>query len=933
MRRDRLLLERERLLFQQQVVLFERIAREVLRPLRIHQVACQRAVELGHFESRHRRDIRHLVVGGGLVRRECHLEGLALLREALLQRRRETHATEGVTHRCREGELGVGREKTRTVGARGPCRAIGADDLALPELLPHRIAALARRVREALAHLDRLGHRGRVVGDELFEHGDRSIRTTRLLVKVGGLHRRLAAQRRLLAGGGGDALELGRGLAGAPRFRVGHREAARHLRLQLVLGKITPERFEHGDRAIPGLLRDEKRRGIVGGGRTDLRIRRHRCDTQEGIHRTGRIARGTLRLGLLVDRSREALGQVGTFRIAGRRECARVDERDLCLVEIQQVEIRPADDRPADALPRRIDRRLARQQGLGHCNRARQVPGRENILRRARQHAGAVRMLGERGRKLHARIDRPLVDGGPPGRRQALLMPLQRHESRVTGGGRLRVLRVIVGRALVFRRRIEVLAALEQRFREQIVGARRIRVIREGLQVVTVPARGLLVVLDFLRGLRTRVVVLRHILEIRLQLGDDPGIVRTLATDPEAAGEPVALDEFALAVEHQIREPALLVCLDRLHRKAGGVFIVRIAVDERPIGRRGVLVALLVDIEIAEPRVQQVRVGRRAVLCDIGIERCGAVEIRERDRHDPQGIVDEFAVRARERIEALFLRGGTRLAQHRIEHATEGLEALLVARLLEQRPAVLVEALFVERGSRAELHRLRIGRLGIAVALRGKEHFAAPELDLVEVRGRGIAAHDFVERGERLLGLAGRFVGARELVEHLVVARVVRVGLEQGRIQRNRFRTGEIDRRDLVLHAFEFTGLEVQVAEPAQRLRPQRRVGILQFEESPVVLHCARRTRRHGGALLHVDRPRTQVLDRRRRRGFLRAGCRGDHRHGARRAQREQAAGHGMARAAHRDDSVPGGGAPGGTGAGVGTCAGAGAEGALAARS
>ena len=59
-----------------------------------------------------------------------------------------------------------------------------------------------------------------------------------------------------------------------------------------------------------------------------------------------------------------------------------------------------------------IHRRLARQDHLRDLNGARQILRRENLFGRARQHAGAVRMLGEGLRELHAGIGGLLVPLG-----------------------------------------------------------------------------------------------------------------------------------------------------------------------------------------------------------------------------------------------------------------------------------------------------------------------------------------------------------------------------------------------------------------------------------------------------------------------------------------------------------------------------------------
>jgi hypothetical protein len=239
--------------------------------------------------------------------------------------------------------------------------------------------------------------------------------------------------------------------------------------------------------------------------------------------------------------------------------------------------------------------------------------------------------------------------------------------------------------------------------------------------------------------------------------------------------------------------------------------------------------------------------------------------------------------------------------------------------------------LLVERGLRAELERGAVRCFGITIALGREQHFAAPELDLVEVWRRWIAPHDLIERGERLLGLPGRFIGARELVEDLVVARIIRVRLEQRGVERDRLGSGQIDRRHLILHALEFACFEVQVAETTQRFGAQLRIGVLQLEEATVVLHRPRRARGHGCGLLHLDRARAQILDGGRRilrlRPVGRLRDRREHPHERKRTARHQA------RDSSHGASPPGGGATTGSGAFDSGAAASAAGGGLAARS
>src|SRR5262249_478439 len=70
-----------------------------------------------------------------------------------------------------------------------------------------------------------------------------------------------------------------------------------------------------------------------------------------------------------------------------------------------------------------------------------------------------------------------------------------------------------------------------------------------------------------------------------------------------------------------------------------------------------------------------------------------------------------------------------------------------------------------------------------------------------------------------------------------------------------------IDRIDLLLHALELAGIEIEVAESAHRLGTQLRIGVLQLEEVPVVVHGLGRVRIQLGVLLDLYRPRLEILD------------------------------------------------------------------------
>src|SRR5262249_10120514 len=159
------------------------------------------------------------------------------------------------------------------------------------------------------------------------------------------------------------------------------------------------------------------------------------------------------------------------------------------------------------------------------------------------------------------------------------------------------------------------------------------------------------------------------------------------------------LDELVLAIEYQLAEAALAVGLDRRHVEIGGVVAVGIACNEGAVDAGTVLVALLVDVQIAEACIQQPVVGTLAVLLHVALERAHAVVEGEGDAHDAQRVLDQLTVGT---LEALGPHGLRRCgAELAIENSAEGWQALEGQRLLEERPAALVEALLVELGGRS----------------------------------------------------------------------------------------------------------------------------------------------------------------------------------------------------------------------------------------
>ncbi len=273
------------------------------------------------------------------------------------------------------------------------------------------------------------------------------------------------------------------------------------------------------------------------------------------------------------------------------------------------------------------------------------------------------------------------------------------------------------------------------------------------------------------------------------------------------------------------------------------------------------------------------------------VDRFRAIDVGERDRHDPERIFDEFAVRSAQGVD-FDERGRCSLRdQHGVEHAREGLEAAMIVALLEQRPTVLVEALVEECRCRPEFDDGFISGLRSRIRLGGEQQLAAPKLRLVEEAALGELGDEPVEGGQRLVDLRVELVGARELVEHRIVALVLGVSLQQRAVQRDcLLRVQPLVGCKFALDALGLSAFQMQIPESPHRLGAQLRIARVQIEEPLVGIHGLRGADSLRRVGLHLDLALVDILDRgRRRRGRARGGkCQGQ-RHAEQRG-RQQAA-------------------------------------------
>ena len=202
-------------------------------------------------------------------------------------------------------------------------------------------------------------------------------------------------------------------------------------------------------------------------------------------------------------------------------------------------------------------------------------------------------------------------------------------------------------------------------------------------------------------------------------------------------------------------------------------------------GVGGVLDALLLDVELAQLLVDAELVLAAHRRVDVRRDRRRPLQIGERDARHAERVLDQFTIGARQPGHLLEIALVAAAGELQVQHAEERLQRILELALLEQRPAVHVERPLVVRRALVAFHRHQVRRLRFRILAQRKHQFAATELRLVAVASRRIQQHQLVERRERRLQVAAQLVGARELVQNAVVARVVRVGLQEVLVARD----------------------------------------------------------------------------------------------------------------------------------------------------
>jgi hypothetical protein len=371
------------------------------------------------------------------------------------------------------------------------------------------------------------------------------------------------------------------------------------------------------------------------------------------------VARRRLLSALLIHCSRALLADLL------RQRFVRIEQRErfavglLGLRVLGAIEVRVSEHDPAGAQLLEARRRLPRDEMLRGVDRGLVLAELEQLLRGAREHDRRLRVIRERVGEAQRRIARLAMPRRALGLRQAffvLRVGQQRGVARLRG---VCVRPVLVGDALVLDRRFVVTLALVQDLGEEETRVGGFGLLREGLEPGAIPVDRLLVVGGIVIGLGARVVVLRKLGQVQLELRGHFGRIGGRARRPVRLAERVVLDELHLRCQHLIGEACLLVGVDDGELQERSARMRRLTRDEGAIALRRVVVAFLREIEIAEALVHDVLVTHRSRV-EERARRFDAAEIGETDADRAQRVVHELAVRTRELrqgVHAVGLRG------------------------------------------------------------------------------------------------------------------------------------------------------------------------------------------------------------------------------------------------------------------------------------
>ena len=191
------------------------------------------------------------------------------------------------------------------------------------------------------------------------------------------------------------------------------------------------------------------------------------------------------------------------------------------------------------------------------------------------------------------------------------------------------------------------------------------------------------------------------------------------------------------------------------------------------VGFGAVAIALLGQVQFTQGLVQQVLVGPHPQLVIGPGNGIRALLVAEHHRQHAQAVLRQFLVAPRQSVQAVVLR------YQLVQGGGEGHHRVVVATLLETGPALHVQGVGKVRRLRARLYHPGIGHLRLPVVGGGEVALPAAELRFGRVRRVRPVGVEPLQRRQRAGGVAVHLMGARQLVQQLVIRGVVWILLQQ----------------------------------------------------------------------------------------------------------------------------------------------------------
>ena len=563
-----------------------------------------------------------------------------------------------------------------------------------------------------------------------------------------------------------------------------------------MLRVVCPECLEHTRCAGPVFQLDQGGGGIVFGGRENRGSRRGSADTQEVLGGSQVIFRATGHITLLIDGTGQIVDQVRAILGIHRchAECFAV-ARFRFYVGFG-IEGGVCHQQPGGATNFVFCSGEFLQQHPTVLDGFRKALQLVQVVHRTQQDLRRLAVCGEgfckrQGGTDDLFLDRGLLRGAARAEIVLQVLAVSKHRSVAGFAGIFvdRVPRVLIRGALVFLGGIKEILVLQHQACQLVVDLRRFRLIREGLQVATIPVDRLCIIFAALLGellifglhvLVSRVVVARQVDQVGLQELHHGGVFLDLKHGPVLRIQGVGIGKLFFRFQHQAWETALLVYLDHADGEVRRNPVQRIALDEGVVGLRRILVTALVEIVLTQVTVNVGLVIPRALAGEVVDNRFRPAQVGETQADNAEGILDMLAFGF---VALLF--EVVALGHLVVEHVHEIVQCHLVHVLLEQGPAALVQRELVEAGALAHIDDASVGLFGVEVFFAGKVIFPEAEEGFVQMTGGRVLGHQLTQDGHRLIDLTGFFIGPGQLVHHLVVALVQRVLHQQLFIQGN----------------------------------------------------------------------------------------------------------------------------------------------------